>query len=69
MKSESDQERKRCEGKIAVGFKGAEGCCEDRPVIWLLPVYQAKQPLITPAVVFMFLHTFTRLHFVVFDFA
>lgn len=47
-------------------YSGAEGPSEDGPINWLLPVCQGKQPLITPAVVFMLLHASTLHHPVAF---
>lgn len=55
MKGESDEEKEESETASWI-YSGAEGPSEDGPINWLLPVCQGKQPLITPAVVFMLLH-------------
>lgn len=47
-------------------YSGAEGPSEDGPINWFLPVCQGKQPLITPAVVFMLLYASALHHPVAF---
>lgn len=68
MKGESD-EGKGSGVRVKDGsgiYSGAEGPSEDGPINWLLPVCQGKQPLITPAVVFMLLHASALHHPVAF---